>query len=589
MAKYVLWCPGESVHCAPDIAIDTETELIVDHTIPNVVLMQVYDGNIVHLVEWPDIPGYLNELNTWNPKGRFIFHNAAFDMAVLGYPEFLIKAVDEGRIVDTMLRFVLMQIERQGYLTKRSLKYVCKHVLNREIDKNEDIRLTFSRSEDPSTAHLEYAADDPVHTYDIAMKLEYQATEDVQVKGAIALDYISRLGLRVDESERSRLETKFQTALYDCLLIMEDNGFIPGQKGNQLVMQQYMEDLEFKYNIKLPRTVKTNKIKTGQEVLDGLDITDPFLDAYSKQAHLNKMIKTYLGEDVIGKDGRVHTRFNSCVVTGRTSSSKPNCQNLPKAEGLRGIFIPTEGHWFNASDYSQVELCALAQDTLIKQGKSVLADKINEGIDCHKYLGSFIFSKDEDKITKSERQKSKIPNFGFPGGLSAKTFVQYAKGFGLTVSYMEAEHMRNMWLKAFPEMKEHLCPEQQLEYPGKYISKTLTGRIRGMCSYTESCNNSFQSLASDGAKEALWLMFKERIRTVAFIHDETINEIKITNPQQMSEEVGHVEELMIKGMTKVIPDVAIRTESVLMDRWYKEAEPIHNEQGFLLKWDPPQQ
>jgi len=42
-------------------------------------------------------------------------------------------------------------------------------------------------------------------------------------------------------------------------------------------------------------------------------------------------------------------------------------------------------------------------------------------------------------------------------------------------------------------------------------------------------------------------------------------------------------------MTKVIPDVAIRTESVLMDRWYKEAEPIHNEQGFLLKWDPPQQ
>ena len=84
-------------------------------------------------------------------------------------------------------------------------------------------------------------------------------------------------------------------------------------------------------------------------------------------------------------------------------------------------------------------------------------------------------------------------------------------------------------------------------------------------------------------------MFKERIRTVAFIHDETINEIKITNPQQMSEEVGHVEELMIKGMTKVIPDVAIRTESVLMDRWYKEAEPIHNEQGFLLKWDPPQQ
>jgi hypothetical protein len=31
-------------------------------------------------------------------------------------------------------------------------------------------------------------------------------------------------------------------------------------------------------------------------------------------------------------------------------------------------------------------------------------------------------------------------------------------------------------------------------------------------------------LAADGAKEALWLLFKEKIRTVNFIHDETINE-----------------------------------------------------------------
>lgn len=73
---------------------------------------------------------------------------------------------------------------------------------------------------------------------------------------------------------------------------------------------------------------------------------------------------------------------------------------------------------------------------------------------------------------------------------------------------------------------------------------------------------------------------------VNFIHDETINEIKITNPATITEEVEKIEAIMIKSMEKIVPDVAIRTKATLMDRWYKEAEALKDEQGYIKLWQP---
>jgi len=43
---------------------------------------------------------------------------------------------------------------------------------------------------------------------------------------------------------------------------------------------------------------------------------------------------------------------------------------------------------------------------------------------------------------------------------------------------------------------------------------------------------------------------------------------------------------MVAGMKKVIPDVLINVEGALMDRWYKDAEPVFGEDGRLLVWQP---
>jgi DNA polymerase I-like protein with 3'-5' exonuclease and polymerase domains len=182
--------------------------------------------------------------------------------------------------------------------------------------------------------------------------------------------------------------------------------------------------------------------------------------------------------------------------------------------------------------------------------------------------------------------KSPCDNNLYPGGLSSRTFVSYARGFGIDMTEQESEDLRNAWLRAFPEMGEYLQPEPQPDDPGKYVASTNTGRVRGYCSYTEANNTPFQGLASDGAKEALWLLFRNHNSTVNFVHDETLSEIRKTEPGLASAQVDNISELMIKGMQKVVRDVPISVEAALMDRWYKEAKPVHDAEGNLIPWKP---
>jgi DNA polymerase I-like protein with 3'-5' exonuclease and polymerase domains len=409
-----LWKHGSPVIQGDVLAIDTETELIKDHTIPPVVTLQVSNGRGVDVVGWENIPEYLDILSR-RVGVIYVFHNAAFDVAVLGYPKFLLQAAARGNIVDTMFRYSLFQLEHDGFLTQRSLEHVCKVVLGETVSKDEDIRLTFTRAETPSQRHLEYARLDPLYTWRVANTLRSQPTEDIQVRGAIALDDISRRGFLVDEERRASLNASLETECREHLIVLEDNGYIPGAKGNAGVLQDYLLRLENRFKIKLPRTEKTGRVQTSEEAILSIGDAvgnDPFLNAFKAYAHLNKIISTYLREDVVGSDGRVHTRFNPMLVTGRTSSSAPNVQNLPREGGIRGIFIPPADCWLAAVDYCQLELCTLAQTILLRQGKSVLAEKIAAGVDVHKYLAALVFKKDIESVTKKERQNAKIANFG---------------------------------------------------------------------------------------------------------------------------------------------------------------------------------
>ncbi len=111
----------------------------------------------------------------------------------------------------------------------------------------------------------------------------------------------------------------------DSLVIMSDNGYVPGKKGNKKVLHDLVRGYAEHYGVTMPRTEKTGAIQTSADSLALLPVEKiPFLKAYQDQDHYNKICKNWLDLENVGPDGRMHTRFKTIVLTGRTSSSNPN-------------------------------------------------------------------------------------------------------------------------------------------------------------------------------------------------------------------------------------------------------------------------
>ena len=568
------------------IGVDTETELIVDHNFPDVVCLQAYCPNFAHFVWWEDIPAYLKMLDDTNPHAHYVFHNASYDLGVTNNNEVLFKALAEDRLHDTYVIDSLRCIKDIGIVRKdRTLDQIARRRLGIILDKDESIRLTFSRSmgrDGVSEAHVRYAMEDAKVTYELADIMNWKEfpTETMKTRMMIALDSISRRGFLTDDKVRLELLDKYTKEVEESTAMLADWGWYAGEKGNAGILQHILEGVEIDMDIEFERSEKTNKIKTTDEALEPIK-GDEFVDAYKERAHANKMISTYLGDDKIHADGRVRTRFN-LASTGRTTSSKPNIQNVPRKGGIRGMFIPTPGYILAAVDYAQLELCALAESCFRRFGASKLMDTINAGVDCHKYMATFFTGKEIHHIAKDERQLAKVANFGYPGGLQPESFVSYAAGYGMKVTIEQAEHARAAWIKAFPEMEAHLEGTPDTRNIGKYMVKTWTGFERGNLISTEAANSRFQPPSGDGASVMLWNAYLAKIRMVNFIHDEILSEIKITNKQKMLEEVYAIDKLMVNSMREVITHVAIKTEASLMTRWFKEAEEVIDDDGSLM-------
>jgi DNA polymerase-1 len=218
-----------------------------------------------------------------------------------------------------------------------------------------------------------------------------------------------------------------------------------------------------------------------------------------------------------------------------------------------------------------------------------MRDVINSGEDIHSWFGEKI--KDQDPRTEAEkedtdfRQMAKAANFGYPGGLGAATFQTYAQaGYGVQLDLDQCVDLRQLWLASFPEMKYHLSPVEDKEFPGMYVAKTIRGRLMHNATFCTACNYAFQGLTSDGAKVAMWLMYQAGYKMVNFIHDEIITELD--NDQYLQQHIRHINQLMVEGMKYVLPDVLVKTEGALMRRWYKEAQPIYDDKNNLLVWEP---
>lgn len=333
----------------------------------------------------------------------------------------------------------------------------------------------------------------------------------------------------------------------------------------------------------------TLKMAAARAQAEGDEEKAEIFEALTDISRPAKMLQTYVPVLYSGIERPINARYNVLMASGRTSCSGPNMQNLPRKGGIRECFIPRPGNVFVQADWTSAEMVALAFINDLWGHGDAMKKAINEGRDLHldfvaklrcvpydEIVAQYEAEGDEGPIHEA-RQFAKIANFGFPGGMGAESFVEYAGQWGIVVTLEQAQELKKGFVLAWPEMAAYFAKMAALvgDSSGS-VTQVTSKRVRGGANYCQACNTPFQGLAADFAKYALWLITLACFmsdtgplanwRPVIFIHDEFVLE----GPEDEAEAaLGELKRLMIKAAQKYLPGMAVRADGAILKRFTK--------------------
>lgn len=302
----------------------------------------------------------------------------------------------------------------------------------------------------------------------------------------------------------------------------------------------------------------------------GNPVVDDLLE-YRRLTKLETFIKSW---EKIQVDDRIYPSFNITARTGRTTCSNPNLQQIPQDKNVRNLIEARPGWKILECDFSQVELRVASMFS----GDANMQHAYQSGSDLHSKTTELLFG-DTSNLSKQDqkrkRTEAKSMNFGFLYGMSAKTFVDYAKGYGLNITEEQSEGFRNNFFEAYPR----LLPwhEECKEYARKNgHTWSPIGRKRFLPDINssnwsnrgqaerQSVNSGVQGFASDMCISALSdivfsdIIDHERCKVLGSVHDAILFEIR---DDYVEEVVPIVKEMMehpsiIDGIDIPIPIIA---------------------------------
>lgn len=239
---------------------------------------------------------------------------------------------------------------------------------------------------------------------------------------------------------------------------------------------------------------------TDEETLLALEDKHPIISKILEYRGIKKLISTYidpLPELINPETGRLHTTFNqSLTATGRLSSTKPNLQNIPirtaMGREIRKAFVAgnPEGYILSA-DYSQIELrimAALSED-------EVMLKAFRENKDIHTSTAAKVFKVNPEEVTKEQRSKAKVANFGIIYGISAFGLSQR-----LHIPRSEAKELIDEYNIHFPQIFKYIENMKQKALEFGYV-ETICHRKRYLPGIS-SRNHVVRSLAERNAVNA---------------------------------------------------------------------------------------
>ena len=231
-----------------------------------------------------------------------------------------------------------------------------------------------------------------------------------------------------------------------------------------------------------------------------------------------------------GTDGRIHPTYKLLsTLTGRTSASCPNTQNLPKTKMLRAFFSAPKGNIRTEFDYKGEEF----RLALYIAGEHETLRRITEeGFDPYVALTASYLGKSVGEVTAEERQVGKSATLGLLFRGTEETLEEYLAKQDPPIRLPKVGYTRIY--RAFHRMYRKFFPwyyrtREQIKAQG-YV-ESLTGRRRHFGDYTlldrkrqkeclrEGVNFQVQSLAADVGLVALSLCQRVSLPITDFWHD----------------------------------------------------------------------
>ena len=401
-----------------------------------------------------------------NEESEKVGQNIKYDITVLANYGIEVK----GRLFDTMIAHYVLQPE-----LFHGMDYLAEIYLNYDTIKIEELIGEKGRGQKnmrdiPPALVCDYACEDA----DVTLKLKNILQEELKKEGieelfyniemplVPVLAYMERNGARIDTAALKETSTLFSKRLNE---IEEQIYSLAGEPFNISSPKQVGDILFGKLKIvDKPKKTKTGQFVTSEEVLSQLQNRHPIVKFILQHRGLKKLLSTYvdaLPELVNPRTGKIHTSYNQTVTaTGRLSSSNPNLQNIPirdeDGKEVRRAFVPDDGCLFLSVDYSQIELRIMAH----LSGDRNMIEDFRSGYDIHAATAAKIYRKPIDEVTKDERRKAKVANFGIIYGISVFGLAER-----MNVDRREAKELIENYFATYGGVQEYIekCKQEAKE------------------------------------------------------------------------------------------------------------------------------
>jgi len=330
----------------------------------------------------------------------------------------------------------------------------------------------------------------------------------------------------------------------------------------------------------------TGAVSTRESELQKLADDHKIAELMLEYRGIQKLLSTYINvlPERIGEDGRLHADFiQSGTTTGRMSSKNPNLQNIPirseDGRKIRGAFISENNTKLLALDYSQIELRIAAW---LSEDKKLI-NVFKEGRDIHSAVASDVFEVDESKVTKNQRSKAKVINFGILYGMGVDAL---RRNLGNDTSRDEAQAYLDQYFNTYDGIADFM-EEKKQEVREQGYTTTYFGRRRYFSEIYSSrswiqaraermaINAPVQGTQADIIKRAMIAVdaylqkedLDKKVHLLLQVHDELIYEVT-------DEEIDNVSERIKTIMESVLPTeetagINFIADVVIGERWNK--------------------